>query len=102
VTLENALTDIVAGRYDAGVRLGEQVAKDMIAVRIGPDWRMAIVGSRLRRAPRAAATPHDLTGHNCINLRLATYGGFYAWEFERDGQKLNVRVDGSSPSRAAC
>ncbi len=95
VNLENALTDIVAQRYDAGVRLGEQVARDMVAVRIGPDWRMAVVGApsyfATRKAPR---TPHDLTGHNCINLRLLTYGGLYAWEFERNGQKLNVRVDG--------
>jgi len=95
VTLENALTDIVAGRYDAGVRLGEQVARDMIAVRIGPDWRMAVVATPAYFARHPPPqTPHDLTGHNCINLRLATYGGFYAWEFERDGQKLNVRVDG--------
>jgi DNA-binding transcriptional LysR family regulator len=95
VNLESRLTDIVADRYDAGVRLGEQVAKDMVAVRIGPDWRMAIVGSpdyfSRRKMPRA---PHELTGHNCINLRLPTYGGLYAWEFEKDGQKLNVRVDG--------
>jgi DNA-binding transcriptional LysR family regulator len=95
VNIENGLTDIVAERYDAGVRLGEQVAKDMIAVRIGPDWRMAVVASPgyfLKRPP--PATPHELTGHNCINLRLFTYGGLYAWEFERDGQRLNVRVDG--------
>jgi len=95
VSQENALTDIVAQRYDAGVRLGEQVAKDMIAVRIGPDWRMAVVGApsyfAARKAPR---TPRDLTGHNCINLKLLTYGGNYAWEFERNGAKLNVRVEG--------
>jgi DNA-binding transcriptional LysR family regulator len=92
---ESGLTDIVAQRYDAGVRLGEQVAKDMIAVRIGPDWRMAIVGSPAYFANRPPpTTPHDLTGHTCINLRLITYGGLYAWEFEKDGQKLNVRVDG--------
>lgn len=95
VSQENALTDIVAQRYDAGVRLGEQVAKDMIAVRIGPDWRMAVVGApsyfAARKAPR---TPRDLTGHNCINLKLLTYGGNYAWEFERNGTKLNVRVEG--------
>ena len=95
VSQENALTDIVAQRYDAGVRLGEQVAKDMIAVRIGPDWRMAVVGApsylASRKTPR---TPRDLTGHNCINLKLLTYGGNYAWEFERNGAKLNVRVEG--------
>jgi DNA-binding transcriptional LysR family regulator len=95
VNQDNALTDIVAERLDAGVRLGEQVAKDMIAVRIGPDWRMAIVATPdyfTQHAP--PRTPHELTGHNCINLRLLSYGGFYAWEFERDGQKLNVRVEG--------
>ena len=95
VYIENRLTDIVAERYDAGVRLGEQVAKDMIAVRIGPDWSMAVVGSPSYFANRTRPqTPHDLTGHQCINLRLVTYGGLYAWEFEREGQKLNVRVDG--------
>lgn len=95
VNLENALTDIVAERYDAGVRLGEQVAKDMVAVRIGPDWRMAVVGSPAYFATRSVPlTPHELTGHNCINLRLMSYGGYYAWEFEQDGRKLNVRVEG--------
>ena len=95
VHLDNSLADIVAGRYDAGVRLGEEVAGDMIAVRIGPDWRMAVVATpdyfRGRETPKS---PPDLTQHNCINLRLETFGGFYAWEFERDGRKLNVRVDG--------
>jgi DNA-binding transcriptional LysR family regulator len=95
VTTESALTDIVAERYDAGVRLGESIAKDMIAVRIGPDWSMAVVGSpdyfASHPPPR---TPHELTAHDCINLRLMSYGGYYAWEFEKDGQRLNVRVDG--------
>jgi DNA-binding transcriptional LysR family regulator len=95
VNTENALTDIVAERYDAGIRLGESVAKDMIAVRIGPDWSMAIVGTPGYFAGRTIPrTPHDLTAHDCINLRLLSYGGYYAWEFEKDGQKLNVRVDG--------
>ena len=95
VNLDNGLTDIVAGRYDAGVRLGEQVAKDMIAVRIGPDWRMAVVATPAYFASHPAPkSPHDLTGHNCINLRLISFGGFYAWEFERRGEKINVRVDG--------
>src|SRR6516225_3463795 len=89
------LTDIVAERYDAGVRLGEQVAKDMIAVRIGPDFRMAIVGSPSYFAQRARPKqPQDLTEHNCINLRLPTYGGIYAWEFEKRGRAMKVRVDG--------
>ncbi len=95
VNIESRLTDIVTERFDAGVRLGEQVAKDMIAVRIGPDWRMAIVGApgyfARCKPPR---TPRDLTSHNCINLRLPTHGGLYAWEFEKDGEKLNVRVEG--------
>ncbi len=95
IYIENRLADIVAERHDAGVRLGEHVAKDMIAVRIGPDWRLIVVGSPSYCSGRAAPkTPHDLTGHRCINLRLTTYGGLYAWEFEKDGQTLNVRVDG--------
>jgi DNA-binding transcriptional LysR family regulator len=95
VTSENALTDIVAERYDAGVRLGESIAKDMIAVRIGPDWSMAVVASPSYFASHPPPrTPHDLTAHECINLRLMSYGGYYAWEFEKDGSKLNVRVDG--------
>lgn len=95
ITIDYALTDIVTGRYDLGVRLGDQVAKDMIAVRIGPDFRMAVVGSPAYFASRPKPqTPHDLTEHNCINLRLPTYGGIYAWEFEKDGHQLNVRVEG--------
>jgi len=95
IYIENRLADIVAERHDAGVRLGEHVAKDMIAVRIGPDWRLVVVGSPAYLAGRALPkTPHDLTGHRCINLRLTTYGGLYAWEFEKHGQALNVRVDG--------
>ncbi len=95
LTLEYGLTDIVAERYDAGVRLGEQVAKDMIAVRIGPDMRMAVVGSPsyFARRPRPK-TPQDLTEHDCINLRLPTYGGLYAWEFEKGGREVKVRVEG--------
>ena len=92
---EQGLTDIVAERYDAGVRLGEQVAKDMIAVRIGPDMRMAVVGAPAYFAQRSPPqTPRELLSHNCINLRLPTRGGLYAWEFEKGKRKLNVRVDG--------
>jgi DNA-binding transcriptional LysR family regulator len=93
--IDYGLTDIVAERYDAGVRLGEQVAKDMIAVRIGPDFRMAVVGapSYFARRPRPK-TPQELTVHDCINIRLPTYGGIYAWEFEKRGRGLKVRVDG--------
>ena len=95
LSIDAALTDIVAERFDAGVRLGEQVAKDMIAVRIGPDMRMAVVGAPAYFADHPAPkTPHDLTRHACINLRLPTSGGLYAWEFEKDGRALNVRVDG--------
>lgn len=95
MSVNSGFTDIVAERFDAGVRLGEQVAKDMIAVRIGPDLRLAVVGAPAyfaeRRAPQQ---PQELTGHNCINLRLPTRGGLYAWEFEKGKRELNVRVDG--------
>src|SRR5437660_5968010 len=95
IVVDYGLTDIVAERYDAGVRSGEQVAKDMIAVRIGPDMRMAIVGAPSYFAKRSLPTkPQDLTDHNCINLRLPTYGGLYAWEFEKGGRELKVRVEG--------
>jgi DNA-binding transcriptional LysR family regulator len=95
IVIDYGLTDIVAERYDAGVRLGEQVAKDMIAVRIGPDFRMAVVGapSYFIKRPKPK-NPHDLTTHSCINLRLPTYGGLYAWEFEKRGRELKVRVEG--------
>src|SRR5215475_9262177 len=95
IVIDNGLTDIVAQRFDAGVRLGEQVAKDMIAVPIGPDVRMAVVGSlsyfKNRSVPK---TPQQLAQHMCLNLRLPTRGGLYAWEFEKGTRKLNVRVDG--------
>ena len=95
IAVDYGLTDIVTERYDAGVRLGEQVAKDMIAVRIGPDLRMAVVGSRSyferRKRPQ---TPRDLTAHECINLRLPTYGGLYTWEFEKNNREVKVHVDG--------
>jgi len=95
LTVDYGLTDIVAERYDAGVRLGEQVAKDMIAVRIGPDFRMAVVGapSYFERRSRPHK-PQDLTALDCINIRLPTYGGIYAWEFEKRGRMLKVRVEG--------
>lgn len=95
ISIDDRLVDIVAERFDAGVRDGELVAKDMIAVRIGPDLRMAVVG-----APRYFAKhpppkkPQDLTEHRCINLRLPTRGGLYAWEFEKGRRKLNVHVEG--------
>jgi DNA-binding transcriptional LysR family regulator len=95
ITIDYGLTDIVAQGYDAGVRHGEQVAKDMIAVRIGPDMRMAVVAAPSYFAKRSPPkTPQDLIGQNCINLRLATHGGLYAWEFEKAGRELKVRVEG--------
>ncbi|UJW84764.1 LysR family transcriptional regulator [Devosia sp. SL43] len=95
IIADNGFVDIVAQRYDAGVRLGEQLAKDMVAVRIGPDWRMAIVGAPgYLEGRKQPSSPQDLTEHVCINLRLPTYGGNYAWEFEHGGRRLNVRVDG--------
>jgi DNA-binding transcriptional LysR family regulator len=95
IIIDYGLTDIVALRYDAGVRSGEQVAKDMIAVRIGPDMRMAVVGAPSYFDARPAPEkPQDLIDHNCIALRLPTHGGLYAWEFEKGGRELRVRVDG--------
>jgi DNA-binding transcriptional LysR family regulator len=95
IIIDYGLTDIVAQRYDAGVRNGEQVAKGMIAVRIGPDMRMAVVGaSTYFRGRPEPKTPQELTGHNCINLRLPGHGAVYAWEFERGGRELKVRVEG--------
>lgn len=94
MTIDNSLTDIVTGRYDAGIRLGEQVAKDMVAIRIGPDWRMVVVGSPAYFARHGKPqTPHDLQNHSCINMRMPTLGGLYAWEFAKDGQDLRVRVE---------
>src|SRR3954468_13244810 len=95
ISVDSGFVDIVAERFDAGVRLGEQVAKDMIAVRIGPELRMAAVAAPAYFAGRAPPeTPHDLAAHDCINLQLRTLGGLYAWEFEKDGRELRVRVEG--------
>lgn len=95
IIVDYGLTDIVAEGYDAGVRLGEQVAKDMIAMRIGPDMRMAVVGSPayFSRYPKPVI-PADLVAHNCITLRMPTHGGLFMWEFEKNGQALNVRIEG--------
>lgn len=94
IIIDYGLTDIVTQRYDAGVRSGEQVAKDMIAIRIGPDMRIAIVGApsyfKARLEPKK---PQDLIDHNCITLRLPN-GGLFAWELEKGGRELHVRVDG--------
>ena len=95
VAIENGLTDIVAERFDAGVRLGGMVAKDMIAMSIGPDVRMVAVAAPSYLTGKALPRkPQDLTEHVCINLRLSTRGGIYSWEFEKRGRELRVRVDG--------
>lgn len=95
IVVDYGMVDIVSEGFDAGVRLGEQVAKDMIALRIGPDMRMAVVGSPVYFERRERPlTPQDLTDHNCINMRLPTYGGIFPWEFEKDGREVKVRVDG--------
>jgi DNA-binding transcriptional LysR family regulator len=103
IIVDYGLTNIVAHQVDAGIRPGELVAKDMIAVRVSPDLRMAVVGSPSyfagRKRPR---TPQDLTHHNCLNLRLPTHGGsLYAWEFEKNGRELNVRVEGQTVVNSA-
>lgn len=93
--MQPTLTDIAAERFDAGIRLGEQIAKDMIAVPVGPPMRLVVVdapGYLQARPP--IATPRDLTAHDCINIRFLTHGGLYTWEFERGGHALNVRVEG--------
>lgn len=95
LSVDLGLRDIIADRFDAGVRLGESIARDMIAVPIGPELRMAVVGSPdyFARCGRPR-TPQDLAQHRCINLRLPTLGGLYAWEFEKGGREVKVRVDG--------
>jgi DNA-binding transcriptional LysR family regulator len=95
ISISYGMIDIVADRFDAGVRHGDRVAKDMIAVRIGPDMRLVVVGAPAYFSTHGKPTvPQDLTAHNCANLRLPTYGGLYAWEFEKDGQQLQVQVQG--------
>lgn len=95
IITDYGLTDIAAERYDIGIRLGDQVAKEMVAVRIAPDFKFCIVGAPayFRKHPYPAS-PRDLTSHNCINLRLPTHGGLYSWELRRDDESLDVRVDG--------
>lgn len=95
IVIDVGLSNIVTERYDAGVRIGEAIEKDMIAVRIGPDLEMAVVGTPAYLEARGLPeSPQDLVGHNCINLRLVSAGALYAWEFEKDGRQINVRVDG--------
>ncbi|PDS78596.1 LysR family transcriptional regulator [Rhizobium sp. L43] len=93
--VDNGFTNIVERQFDAGVRLGEAIARDMVAARIGPDVSYTVVGSPEYFAGRSVpATPHELTDHNCVNLRLPSSGGLYAWEFEKDGREFSVRVEG--------
>lgn len=95
VMLDNGLADIVTERYDAGVRMGEQLAKDMISARIGPDFRFAVVGAKSYLAKNPEPTkPQDLTQHSCINYRFPTSGGLYAWEFEEKHREIKIRVEG--------
>ena len=95
IAVQTGFVDIVADRFDAGIRLGETIGQDMIAVRIGPDMRMAAVASPAYIAARGMpSTPRELASHNCINLRFPTHGGLYAWEFEHGGRELSVRVEG--------
>jgi len=110
LNIESGFTDIVEQRYDAGVRLGESIDRDMVAVRIGPELRMSVVGSPAYFAKHPEPkTPQDLANHQCINLRLPTAGGLYAWELEKGRRELKVRVEGqlafnnvSMILRAAC
>ncbi|MBM7341370.1 LysR family transcriptional regulator [Pantoea coffeiphila] len=95
LSIDNALTDIVSGRFDAGVRLGESIEKDMVAVRIGPDWKMAIVATPDYFAEHGVPqTPYELQNYRCINMRLPTLGGLYHWEFSKDGKAIRVKVEG--------
>jgi len=88
-------TNIIEERFDAGIRLGESIAKDMIAMRIGPDWRLLVVGAPAYFAKHPQPeTPHDLTQHICINIRHRPAGSIYAWEFEKEGRAFSVKVEG--------
>jgi DNA-binding transcriptional LysR family regulator len=95
ISSDNRFIDIVAERFDIGVRLGGDVAKDMIAVRMAPDMRLVVVGSPdyFERYPQPA-TPHDLTEHNCLCLRLPSHGGLLPWEFQRRGKRIYAHVTG--------
>ena len=95
VVIDYGLTDVVAERFDMGIRLGDKVSKDMTAVRIGPDWRFAIVGAPEYMAKRVPPKkPQDLASHECINLRLPTRGGLYAWKLQKGKRQMSVRVEG--------
>ncbi|CNF45058.1 LysR family transcriptional regulator [Yersinia frederiksenii] len=95
IAIDYGFTNIVEQRFDAGIRLGESVSKDMIAVRLGPDWRLSVVGSpEYFRKHAVPEVPHDLTTHQCINIRHSVGGSVYAWEFEKEGRTMTVRVSG--------
>jgi len=95
LAIDNGFVDIVEQRMDAGVRLGEALSKEMIAMRIGPDWRFSVVATPDYFQSRAKpVTPDDLADHRCVNLRLTSSGGLYAWEFKKHGREINVRVEG--------
>jgi DNA-binding transcriptional LysR family regulator len=102
ISMEYAFTDIVEGKYDAGVRVGEDLERDMVATRIGPDWRFSVVGSPAYFERRSLPEkPHDLSNHNCINLRLSS-GGFLRWEFRSpEGKDLDLRVEGQAAFNTA-
>ncbi|QHF04561.1 LysR family transcriptional regulator [Pseudomonas asturiensis] len=101
VCIDYGFTNIVSERFDAGIRLGESISKDMIAVRLGPDWRLSVVGTPEYFEKHAAPLiPQDLTQHTCINIRHSPNGSCYAWEFEKDGRKLNTRVNGQFTSNS--
>ncbi|MCD5996688.1 LysR family transcriptional regulator [Pseudomonas sp. CDFA 602] len=101
VCIDYGFTNIVSERFDAGIRLGESISKDMIAVRLGPDWRLSVVGSPAYLETHAAPRlPQDLTQHTCINIRHSPNGACYAWEFEKDSRKLNIRVNGQFTSNS--
>lgn len=93
--VDYGFTNVVEERFDAGIRLGEAISKDMIAVRIGPDWRLVVVGSPVyfERSP-LPKSPHDLTKHACVNIRHRPSGAIYAWEFEKNGKAFTVKVEG--------
>ncbi|WP_024698610.1 LysR family transcriptional regulator [Pseudomonas avellanae] len=101
VCIDYGFTNIVSERFDAGIRLGESISKDMIAVRLGPDWRLSVVGAPgyFEKHP-VPLQPQDLTQHTCINIRHSPNGSCYAWEFEKDSRKLNIRVNGQFTSNS--
>jgi len=95
ICIDYGFTNIVSERFDAGIRLGESISKDMIAVRMGPDWRLSVVGTPAYfKTHPVPVTPQDLAHHRCINIRHSPAGSVYAWEFEKAGRKLNIRVNG--------